>query len=173
MHKARSIQKWFTEISVEELDWPAQGPDLNPIEHLWDELEREPRLIIQNQYFSSWMLVAEWNQVPAAMFQHPVESRPRRVEAVREANYFGTRCLMSRCPHTLGHIVYIYILSTWRLEVWQGVRGGGDILTPCYQRDFGGKVLTTLTPFFRPHEALATVHTCLLFLHSSLFHLSF
>ena len=34
VHKARSIQKWFVEIGVEELDWPAQSPDFNPIKHL-------------------------------------------------------------------------------------------------------------------------------------------
>ena len=35
-HKARSIQKWFVEIDVEELDEPEQSPELNPTEHLWD-----------------------------------------------------------------------------------------------------------------------------------------
>ena len=40
MDKARSIQKWFVKIGVEELDWPTHSLDLNPIEHLWDELER-------------------------------------------------------------------------------------------------------------------------------------
>ena len=38
MHKARSMQKWFVEIDVEEFDWPAQ-PDHKSIIHLWDELK--------------------------------------------------------------------------------------------------------------------------------------
>ena len=39
MHKARSIQKRFVEIGVEELDWPAQSHELNPIKHLLVEFE--------------------------------------------------------------------------------------------------------------------------------------
>ena len=79
MYKGMSIQKWFVKISVEELDWPAQSPDLNPIEHLWDELKRRlrdrpnrptPVPDLTNA------LVAEWKQVPAAMFQHLVENLP-------------------------------------------------------------------------------------------------
>ena len=70
---------------MEKLDCPAQSPDLDPIKHLWDELKR--RLQARPNRRTSVpdltnALVAEWKQVPAAMFQHLVESLPRRVEAI-------------------------------------------------------------------------------------------
>jgi hypothetical protein len=43
----------FVKIGVEELDWPAQSPDLKYIEH---RLQARPDL--------TNALVAEWNEVP-------------------------------------------------------------------------------------------------------------
>ena len=84
VHKAWSIQERFVEIGVEELDWPAQSPDLNSIKQLWDELDRrlQARPNCPTSVPTSQMLVAEWKQVPTTLFQHVMESIPKRVEAV-------------------------------------------------------------------------------------------
>jgi hypothetical protein len=45
----------------------------------------EPGLIAKHQCLILLIIMAEWKQVTVAMFQHLVESLPRREEAVIEA----------------------------------------------------------------------------------------
>ena len=85
VHKARTIKTWLDEFGVEELDWPAQSPDLNPIEHLWDELERRLRARPSRPTSVPDLINAlqnEWAPIPTETLQNLVEGLPRRVEAV-------------------------------------------------------------------------------------------
>ena len=92
-HKARSVQEWLNQQPFEVLEWPAQSPDLNPIEHLWAHIKR--RL---NQYeeppkgmLEVWERVqTEWNNIDQETCGRLVESMPRRLEAVIKAKGMWT-----------------------------------------------------------------------------------
>ncbi|KAI4881871.1 hypothetical protein NFI96_029580 [Prochilodus magdalenae] len=82
VHRASSIKTRRSESGVEELDWPAQSPDLHPIEHLWDGLEQRLRARPSRPTSVSdltHVLLEEWEGVspgnPAGTgwfhFQHP------------------------------------------------------------------------------------------------------
>ena len=88
VHKARPIKTWMEEFGVDELDWPAQSPDLNLIEDLWDELEQRLRTRPSGPtsvFDLTNVLLEEWSKIPINTLLNLVDSLPRRVEAVLAA----------------------------------------------------------------------------------------
>ena len=63
-HTAKLTRKWFGDNGVTTLDWPAQSPDVNPIENLWSQLDRNLKLRApkhENELFE--VLQKGWNDL--------------------------------------------------------------------------------------------------------------
>jgi len=88
-HTCKKATQWFSDHGYEVMKWPAQSPDLNPIEHLWtivkkclSDYENPP-----NGVHELWERVqVEWNKIEPEVCQKLIESMPRRVQAVMRAN---------------------------------------------------------------------------------------
>ena len=85
IHTAKIAKKWKSDNNIKSLPWPAQSPDLNPIENLWDELERQVRNhkpLPKNPNDLWEILQEEWLKLDINKYKNLVDSMPRRIEAV-------------------------------------------------------------------------------------------
>ena len=87
-HSSKKAKKWFEDNKIRILTWPAQSPDLNPIEHLWRHLKfklnayEEPPKGVEEL----WERVQkEWNAIPEDICTKLIDSMPRRIAAVYKA----------------------------------------------------------------------------------------
>ena len=93
-HVARVVRDYLTEQHVDLLSWPAVSPDLSPIEHVWDEMERRLRHLPNQPVTSAEMspaLIRIWNNIPQAFFNNLVRSMRRRCQACINAHGGHTR----------------------------------------------------------------------------------
>ncbi|CAG9133467.1 unnamed protein product [Plutella xylostella] len=84
-HTARVSRQFLREKELRTMDWPALSPDLNPIEHLWDELKRRVRA--RNPVPASvdelkTALLEEWDGIPQETVKKLIRSMRNRLQAI-------------------------------------------------------------------------------------------
>uniref|UniRef100_A0A673XGQ2 Tc1-like transposase DDE domain-containing protein n=1 Tax=Salmo trutta TaxID=8032 RepID=A0A673XGQ2_SALTR len=95
-HTARSVRDFLKDKNVSVLPWSANSPDLNPIEQVWDLLDRRVRaraLAIppRNVWELAGVLVEEWGNISQQELANLVQSMRRRCTAVLNAAGGHTR----------------------------------------------------------------------------------
>jgi len=96
-HKAQEVLDFLAEYQVPVIQWPAQSPDLNPIENLWTEFKaafhkrfmelfNHPSKSLEARYRYAEVLNEVWYTIGQDLVDRLIESMPRRVQAVIEAH---------------------------------------------------------------------------------------
>lgn len=80
-HRARVVNNFLEQEGIERMEWPARSPDLNPIEHLWDQLQRavlrQPRPPQTVQELENALRRA-WAAIAQEAIRRLIRSMPRR-----------------------------------------------------------------------------------------------
>lgn len=91
-HTSLVAKNWLLYNCPKVIKTPAQSPDLNVIEHLWDELGRrmQNRLCSNKEQLKA-ALQEEWSKITPDVCKKLVDSIPKRLQAVENQKGYATK----------------------------------------------------------------------------------
>jgi transposase len=91
-HTSKLAKKWLADNQINLLEWMAQSPDLNIIEHLWEHLDRSVPLSSRKSFatFKNALFKA-WDEIGPEVIEKLVSSIPKRLQAVIDAKGYNTK----------------------------------------------------------------------------------
>lgn len=91
-HASKLAKEWFAANHSDVMEWPAQSPDLNPIENLWCDMKKAVSEINQTNNFQLWEAVQRsWISIPVERCQNLVNSMQSRCAAVIASKGYSTK----------------------------------------------------------------------------------
>lgn len=87
-HTARIVTDYLDAVNIQRLPWPASSCDLNPIEHVWDNLKRRIRSRTPAPTTIRELKIAvveEWENIPQSDIQDIMDGVPNRLAEVIRA----------------------------------------------------------------------------------------
>jgi hypothetical protein len=93
-YMARIVVRYLEQVGIRLLPWPANSPDLNPIEHVWDFLGKRVRRRQRRPETLNGLRVAlkeECAQIPQNYIATLIQSMPNRLRNVIRARGGNTR----------------------------------------------------------------------------------
>ena len=83
VHTSRATKAFLDEKRVQTLDWPANSPDLNPIENLWALMKKRlTDMVIKTPVELEAALRRIWREIPLETVQSLINSRPPALEGL-------------------------------------------------------------------------------------------
>ncbi len=108
-HSAKATSTWFKDHGIPVLNWPANSPDLNPIENLWGIVKRKMRYARPNNAEELKATIrATWALITPEQCHRLIDSMPRRIAAVIQAKGAPTKYWVLYML-----ILFMFIFFSW------------------------------------------------------------
>ena len=93
-HTAKIVKTWLENKNFSVMKWPAQSPDMDPIENLWRILKR--RLAKYNNtpsgVYKLWERTQqEWYNIESQIIKNLINSMPRRLKTFKKSKEKWTK----------------------------------------------------------------------------------